>query len=245
MEKKIDHQDFLRIMRLAMDTAPAVLAAFIDSRVMMNYKSFKSFLEKIKHCLYHKCKSQVYCCKCPDENHNSTNVRHNIVNVHVFNQLFKTEKALLNKAHEIKTGTAKTVCICEFTPNDKSTSEFDIEILGLLLNESGFLESYHRKWLLTIKHQRNELCHLSSTTVLTYKQYENIWEELKTVIKDFAREVGPGLHFSRAIEREIDILKTSNITEEQMRPSLQNLIDAMEVNWYFISDLIKFMIFFG
>lgn len=234
MANKIDHQDFLRIMRLVFDTAPAVLAAFIDSRVLSKkYKSFKSFLETIKHSLYHKCISREYCCNCTclDENHNFCSSKDDRQKGdQLFFRMFRTEKALLNKSHQIKTGHIKKVCICQFTPNDKLSSDLDIGALGLLLTEGELLEDYQKQWLRTMKCQRNELCHLPGTTVLTYTQYEEIWRDLESAIKSFAREVGPGIHFYHSINRELENLKTSNSTEEQIGSALQKLTAAFEVS---------------
>lgn len=242
MDKKICHQDFLRIMILTFDTAPAVLAAFTDSKVVTNGKSFKSYLDNVKHSLFHKYNPRVYCCNCLDENKklcSSRNTRPN--SEHVFQKLFQTEKALLNKSHEVQTGGVKQVCICQFTPSDKSSSDFNMGTLVLLLTESGLLKDYQQKWLSTMKDQRNELCHLSGTTALTYTQFEGIWNKLEDAIKNFAREVSPGLHFLHSIEREIENLKKTNSTEEQLGSSLHELIEELKVSLIIVQKHIKYL----
>lgn len=210
---RIDTEDYSRLLQLSLDTAPAVLAAFVDANILPRYKnSFVFFLEHYRHYLFHKWSSQIDCCHCVEERFCVTKA----IDSEVFLKLFESDKTMRNMSH-VKETSQRIIqeCICQFRPKHSQVETLDITTITFILRECRELRPYQLNFLTKLQEQRIKICNLPRTFVLTYSEYENIWKTLEHVIKEFAGQVGPKKHYLLSVEREIKNLKSRSFARDQ------------------------------
>ncbi|VDI79133.1 Hypothetical predicted protein [Mytilus galloprovincialis] len=216
-------QELLRLYKCVIDTGADVLVPFAEDKLLKTYNgNFERFLDDKKHELFHLWHSKkLLCCACPPAGCTLKRTGH--MDNWIFEKLYD-DVGIEHTGHIIRnSGKVVQMCLHKYVTRNIGIHELDTVALSFLLQNFATLLPNEDTALVTIKRNRNKICHVHSPNCYDMTFLNTAWAELEKSLVDLTSPSYKGV-----MKKQISYLRKVNLEKEEITELLKHVQDGIK-----------------
>ncbi|XP_071144027.1 uncharacterized protein [Mytilus edulis] len=216
-------QELLRLYKCVIDTGADVLVPFAEDKLLKTYSgNFERFLDDKKHDLFHLWHSKkLLCCACLPAGCTLKRTGH--MDNWIFEKLYD-DVGIEHTGHIIRnSGKVVQMCLHKYVKRNIGIHELDTVALSFLLQNFATLLPNEDTALVTIKRNRNKICHAHSANCYDMTFLNTAWTELEKSLVDLTSPSYKGV-----MKKQIKYLRKVDLEKEEIMELLSNVEKVLQ-----------------